>query len=152
MEKYIGLDAHATTCTFAVISQGGRRLKSDVIETNGRALVNYVKQIAGRKHLVFEEGTQSWWLHEILRPHVHEIAVTMPVRKLRSKSDQSDALALAEAMRTGAIKTRVHKELGSFGPLKELMKVYSKLLQDSVRAQNRLRAIFRSRGIASEGL
>ena len=152
MEKYIGLDVHATTCTFAVISQGGRRLKSDVIETNGRALVSYVKQIAGRKHLVFEEGTQSAWLYEILRPHVDEVAVTVPKERLRSKSDESDALALAEALRVGGLKTRVHKDRGALGSLKELTLVYSKLLQDSVRAQNRLRAMFRSRGIDSEGL
>lgn len=152
MEKYIGLDVHATTCTFAVISQGGKRLKTDVIETNGRALVSYVKQIAGRKHLVFEEGTQSSWLYEILRPHVDEIAVTTSRRKLQTKSDESDALALAEAMRIGGLKSRVHKDRGSFGPLKELATVYTKLLQDSVRAQNRLRAMFRSRGIDSDGL
>ena len=27
MERYIGLDAHAASCTLAVISQAGKRLK-----------------------------------------------------------------------------------------------------------------------------
>jgi hypothetical protein len=31
--------------------------------------------IPGRKHLVFEEGLQSAWLYETLRPHVEELVV-----------------------------------------------------------------------------
>jgi len=41
MERYIGLDALATSCTFAVLSERGRRLHSAVVETNARALVKY---------------------------------------------------------------------------------------------------------------
>jgi predicted NBD/HSP70 family sugar kinase len=36
MERYIGLDVHATSCTAAVIDGQGKRLRSYVIETNGR--------------------------------------------------------------------------------------------------------------------
>jgi transposase len=46
MERYIGLDAHATSCTFAVLSERGRRLDSAVVETNGRALALRVIKIA----------------------------------------------------------------------------------------------------------
>ena len=59
MERYIGLDAHAASCTLAVVSQTGRRLKDFAVETNGQALVEAVRMIPGRKHLVFEEGLQS---------------------------------------------------------------------------------------------
>ncbi len=50
MERYIGLDAHAASCTLAVISQAGRRLKDFPIETNGQALVEAIRMIPGRKH------------------------------------------------------------------------------------------------------
>lgn len=152
MEKYIGVDVHARTCTFAVISQGGRSVKKDVVETNGSALVEYVKQIAGTKYLVLEEGTQSSWIHEILRPHVQDIVVTMPTRRSGTKSDAADAMALAESLRIGGLKVRVNKNQGEFAALRERVRVYTKLLQDHVRAQNRIRAVFRSRGISSEGL
>ncbi len=39
MERYIGLDVHAASTTFAVIGESGKRLGSHVVETNGQALV-----------------------------------------------------------------------------------------------------------------
>ncbi len=56
MERYIGLDAHAASCTVAIISQAGKRLKDFPVETNGQALVEAIRMIPGRKYLVFEEG------------------------------------------------------------------------------------------------
>jgi hypothetical protein len=63
MERDIGLDAHATSCTFAVLSERGRRLDSAVVETHGRALVKFLRSVPGDKHLCLEEGTQSAWLY-----------------------------------------------------------------------------------------
>jgi hypothetical protein len=40
MDRYIGLDAHTSSCTVAVIGPSGRRLTSHVVETNARALVS----------------------------------------------------------------------------------------------------------------
>jgi len=78
MERYIGLDAHAASCTLAVISDAGRRLKDFPVETNGQALVEAIRMIPGRKHLVFEEGLRArgstrrcslmwtrWWSREL---------------------------------------------------------------------------------------
>jgi hypothetical protein len=76
MERYIGMDVHAASCTLAVISDKGRRLRDFPVETNGEALVEAVRMIPGRKHLVFEEGLQSAWLYETLSPHVDELVVT----------------------------------------------------------------------------
>ena len=39
MERYLGLDVHAASCTLAVISQAGKRLMDFPIETHGEALV-----------------------------------------------------------------------------------------------------------------
>ena len=54
MERYIGMDVHAASCTLAVISQTGKRLKDFPVETNGQALVEAIRMIPGHKHLVFE--------------------------------------------------------------------------------------------------
>jgi hypothetical protein len=69
MDRYIGLDVHATTCTAAVIDAQRKKLRSYVIETNGQALVEFVKMQPGTLHVCLEEGTQSGWLSEILSPH-----------------------------------------------------------------------------------
>jgi hypothetical protein len=74
MDRYVGLDPHATSCTLGVVGPSGKRLKSMVEETNGAALVEAVRGIPGRVHLCVEEGTQSAWLHELLSPHVEELA------------------------------------------------------------------------------
>ncbi len=62
MERYVGVDAHARSCTLGVMSAGGRRLKQLLVETNGQALVEAVRGIGGRVHVCLEEGTQSAWL------------------------------------------------------------------------------------------
>jgi hypothetical protein len=35
MDRYLGLDGHARSCTLAVLGPSGKRLKSVVVETNG---------------------------------------------------------------------------------------------------------------------
>jgi hypothetical protein len=71
MERYIGMDVHAASCTLAVISEKGRKLRDFPVETNGQALVEAIRMIPGHKHLVFEEGLQSAWLYETLSPHAY---------------------------------------------------------------------------------
>ena len=91
MERYLDLDVHAASCTLAVISQTGKRLKDFPIETHGQALVEAIRMIPGQEHLVFEEGLQSAWLYETLRPHVDEIVVAGITESRRPKSDKRDA-------------------------------------------------------------
>ncbi len=42
MERYIGMDVHAASCTLAVISEKGRKLEDFPVETNGQALAGLV--------------------------------------------------------------------------------------------------------------
>ena len=70
MDRYIGLDVHATSCTAVAVSAQGKRLGTHVIETNGATLVEFFKRQAGRLHVCIEEGPQSGWLVEILSPYV----------------------------------------------------------------------------------
>jgi len=91
MERYIGIDVHAASCTVAVISETGKKLKDFPVETNGHALVEAIRMIPGHKHLVFEEGLQSAWLYETLRPHVDEIVVAGVSQSRGQKDDKRDA-------------------------------------------------------------
>ncbi len=43
MERYIGMDVHAASCTLAVISEKGRKLRDFPVETNGQALVEAIQ-------------------------------------------------------------------------------------------------------------
>jgi len=151
MDRYIGLDVHATSCTAAVIDAQGKRLRSYVIETNGQALVEYFKVQPGAMHVCLEEGTQSDWLVEILSPHVERIVVMHVCESRGQKSDERDAFALAERLRTGSIETTVYKPAGAFATLRQLVKAHVMIVRDTVRVQSRIKAIFRSRGVHITG-
>ena len=151
MARYIGLDAHGASCTFGVIGPSGRKLRQDVVETHGAALVQYLRNIPGRKHLCLEEGTHSAWLYEILSPHVEEIVVAGIGKSRGQKNDALDAFQRAEDLRTGAITTRVFKAPRRFGRLRELSRVHSMFVGDVVRVQNRLKVMYRARGVPTPG-
>ena len=124
---------------------------SQVIETNGKALVEFFKIQPGNVHVCLEEGTQATWLAEILTPHVSELVVTIPSTSRGQKSDELDAFAQAELLRRGAVDVRVYKEVGSFGMLRQLVKTHVSLVDDTRRVQNRLKALYRSRGVPTPG-
>jgi len=148
MERYIGLDVHAASCSAGVIDARGKRIGgAHVLETNGQVLVEFFKLQPGSVHLCFEEGTQSTWLAEILTPHVAEIAVVHISESRGPKDDARDAFALAERLRIGAVEKTVFKQTGPYATLRQLSKTYATVVQDVVRVQNRLRAQFRSRGV-----
>jgi transposase len=147
MERYIGLDAHAASCTLAVVGPSGRRLRELVVETCGEAIVGTIRSIRGQRHLCIEEGELSGWLFELLRPHVHRIVVAQAQRQPGPKSDAIDAYGWAEKLRTNAIKTAVYKAPQRYATLRELGRTYRMITQDMVRAKNRLKSLYRSRGI-----
>ena len=120
MERTLGLDVHAASCTLAVISERGRKLRDFPVETNGQALVEAIRMIPGHKHLVFEEGLQSAWLYETLNPHVDEIVVAGITVSRGPKSDKGDAYGLAENLRVGHLDKQVFKAPRQFSQLREL--------------------------------
>jgi transposase len=149
MERYIGLDVHRDSCTVAVTGPSGKRLKSFVVETNGSALVEAIRCVPGRRHICLEEGTQSAWLHEVLSPHAEEVAVVVPEKRRGSKSDCRDAWTRADELRTGAIETRVYKGPAHLAALRNAVRGHLMIVRDVVRVKNRLKAVWRSRGIRS---
>ncbi len=151
MQRYLGIDTHSTSSTICVLSAAGKRIRQDVVETNGQALIRYLGQIPGQLHVCLEEGEWSGWLHEILEPHVAEIVVEKPQWKPGSKNDAIDARGLAEHLRTGQVETEVYKAPRRFTKLRELARTYEMLTDDVVRAKNRLRSAYRRRAIRYPG-
>jgi transposase len=148
MDRYMGLDAHASSCTLAVVGPSGKRLRSQVVETSARPLIVEVRAVAGRRHLCLEEGTLAGWLYEMLEPHVHELVVVGVSESRGQKNDRLDAFGLAEQLRIGAIGTKVYKKRGQFGRLGHLGRAYGCLVGDTARVKNRIKSLFRSRGVS----
>src|SRR6478672_2838788 len=142
MERYLGLDVHAGSCTLSVLSESGKEIRREVLETNGQALVGMLQQLPGRLHLCVEEGEWSGWLYEILSPHVAEMAVVWPEPKKAAKSDALDARGLADRLRTGRVERAVFKAPRQYAKLRELARVYTLLARDVTRTKNRIKSLY----------
>lgn len=151
MERYLGVDVHRDSCTFSVLSETGRQVDRQAVQTNGQALVSFVRQLPGKLHLWLEEGESSQWLYAVLSPHVAEIVVVWAEKRETAKSDALDAQKLAERLRTGRLGRVVYKAPRRFRRLRKLARVYGVLTQDVVRSKNRLKSLVRRRGIHCTG-
>src|SRR5690349_18052995 len=107
MDRYVGLDVHSGSTTIGVIGPSGRRLSTQVVETNGRALVEAIRLLARPTHVCLEEGLQAEWVYEILKPHVDELVVVRVEQSRGQKSDTRDAFGLAERLRMRAVGTPI---------------------------------------------
>jgi hypothetical protein len=94
---------------------------------------------------------RTWLTGPPASPHAEQVVVAVVLESRGQKDDQRDAFALAERLRTGALKQQVFKEVGAYGMLRELGRAHAMVMQDSVRVQSRLKALYRSRGIAVAG-
>jgi transposase len=147
MQRYIGIDVHNQSCTFAVMGPSGKRLREATVETNGETLTDFVRTIAGHKYVCIEEGTHAEWLYELLEPLVDELVVTIPEPIRGNKSDSADAWRLADGLRRSDIKCAVFKAPDRFTALRAAVKAYIVTQRDMVRSKSRLHALYRSRAV-----
>jgi transposase len=150
--KYIGMDVHKATTVIAVLGDTGKVLAEAIVETKAHAILDFIAGQRGTVHVVFEEGTQAAWLYDLIRPHVANVVVCDP-RKITTqgnKGDKPDARRLAELLRNQSLKPVYHGER-STRTLKELSQSYDSVVADSTRVKNRVKALFRGRGIDCAG-
>jgi len=150
--KYIGIDVHQATSVFAIMNQQGKMVGEATLETKPATIIDFLKGQRGTLWVTFEEGTYANWLYDVIQPQVAKLVVCDP-RKNKldgNKSDKIDARRLAELLRLNAL-TAVYHGKYSTRTLKELARSYVSLQQDSTRVMNRVKAMFRSRGIACRG-
>jgi transposase len=104
-------------------------------------------------HVAFEEGTQAQWLYDLLTPHAEHVVVcnTRGREGQGNKSDRIDADRLSDQLRRGSLRSVFHGAR-SVQTLKELVRNYSNLVEDSTRVMLRIKALFRARGILTPGV
>ena len=153
MKQFIGLDAHSKTCTFAVIDKEGLLLSKHKVETSEKNILNVVRSIKGKTKLVFEETNIAQWLHILLKEEVNELVVCNPCyigKKQGPKNDFKDALHLANELRCNHIVPVFHED-NFLIKMRIIISSYSSMVKDCTRAKNRYKAIFRSKGIKTQG-
>jgi transposase len=148
--KYIGLDAHPSTSTFVVIREDGVEVKNATIETNGRLILTFLKDIGGRKKIAFEECELSQWLYSVLRKRINEedIIVCNPVKNKKykgPKNDKLDAKNLADLLR-GNFLSPVYHDGSEREKYRALVSGYQDLVQEVVSMKCRYKSLYRKEG------
>jgi len=148
------MDVHQASIAIVVLNGAGRVVMQCVVETGAERVRAFLKQLRGRVYVTFEEGTQATWLYDVVRSLVTEVVVCDPRHNklitAGNKSDRIDAQKLAELLRNGSLKAVYHNDQ-STRQLKELVRLYDCLVQDSTRVMNRLKAIYRGQAINCRG-
>ncbi len=152
--KYVGMDVHKTIAVIAVMNAAGQIEMTSQVKTKAEALCDFFRGLRGTIQVAFEEGTQSAWLYQLLKPLVALVTVfdarTIQRRTSGQKSDDKDAENIARLLRTGDLRP-IYKGDVVQQQLKELARTYENLVTDITRAKNRLKALYRARGIACAG-
>lgn len=153
-DYYVGLDVRKASICIAVLNAAGKLVMESIIETSAATVLDFLKGVRGQVEVTFEEGTHAAWLYDVLKTTKARVIVCNP-RKNRllsdgNKSDKVDARKLAQLLRGGLLSPVYHGEHG-VRDLKELVRSYEYLVEDSTRVMNRIKALYRSRAIACAG-
>jgi transposase len=93
-------------------------------------------------------------LYELINPLVAEVIVCNPrenkLMKAGNKSDRIDVAKMAKLLRLGELRP-VYQGPAAAQGLKQLVHGYEALVGDSTRVMNRLKAIYRGRGLSCKG-
>lgn len=151
---YVGLDVHKASICIAVMNADGKLMMESIVETSAATILDFLKGLRGEVEVTFEEGTHAAWLYDTLKRTKAKVIVCNP-RKNRllsdgNKSAKVDARKLAQLLRAGLLSPVYHGEHG-VRDLKELVRSYEYLVEDSTRVMNRIKALYRSRAIACAG-
>jgi transposase len=153
-KKYIGMDVHKESISIAVRNDAGKIVMECLIETKASMILQFIHGLRGDLQVTFEEGTSAAWLYDLLKPHVTRVVVCDPRKnasmKEGNKSDKIDARRLAELLRLNHLSPVYHGEHG-LRSLKELVRSYLTITKDLGRVMSRVKAIYRSWGIACTG-
>lgn len=150
--QYLALDVHQATVVASVRDEQGAVVMRATVRTEAGAILGLVRGLGPRVHVAFEEGTQAQWLHDLLTGHVERVVVCNVRGKseMSNKSDRLDADELSSRLRLGALKSVYHGG-ASVLTLKELVRSYNNLVEDTTRVMLRIKALFRARAISTPG-
>jgi hypothetical protein len=151
--QYLAFEVHQATVVASLRDESGRVVMRATVPTEAKAIVTLVNSAGPRVHVAFEEGTQAQWLYDLLIDHAERVIVCN-VRgrsETTNKSDRIDTDELSELLRLGALKGVFHGAPEVL-TLKELMRNYTTLVEDSTRVMLRIKAIFRARAIRTAGV
>src|SRR5262245_29643759 len=154
MKKYVALDVDSANIVAGVYDSQGRCLMQTHLRNEAKVIREFFKGLSGTVQVTFEEGGQAAYLHELIEPLVAAVVVCDPrqnkLLKAGNKSDQIDIGKLAKLLRLGELQPVYQGAQISQG-LKQLVHSYEALVEDTTRTKNRMKALYRGRGLGCKG-
>lgn len=149
--KYVALDVDSANIVAGVYDSQGKCLMQTHLRNEAKVIQEFFRMLTGTVHVTFEEGAQAAWLYEVIQPLVAEVVVCNPrenkLLKAGNKSDQIDVAKLAKLLRLGELRP-VYQGAKTSQGLKQLTHSYVALVDDTTRTKNRLKALYRGRGVS----
>lgn len=156
MKNWIGIDAHSKFCEMAVLNDSGNLIGRTDIITNEKDIVEALLKIRGERYVIVEESSLAQWLYLTIKPYVNKIVISDPtankwIYKDEIKNDKVDCFKLAVLYQMGQIREVYHTDAEDLALLRRLVIHYNRIVQDSTRAMNRIKATYRYYGVMTEG-
>jgi hypothetical protein len=107
---YLGLDAHAGSCTLGEMDSQGNYRGDRCFPTLERNIIDAVKAVnAKKKYLALEEGNLAFWVAQIAKPYVTKVMCCDPkenalIFRSPNKRDKVDVHKLCRLLRLGELK------------------------------------------------
>jgi len=103
--KYVGFDVHQASTVSSVRVEGGRVIARTVVPTEASAMVELFRCMCGSAHVVFEEGTQAQWLHDLIAALVAQVQGASPLAHvIVRRARDTRQLALANDAEPGMLR------------------------------------------------
>lgn len=152
--KYVALDVDSANIVAGVYDSTGKSVMQTHLRNETKVIREFFSMLPGTVHVTFEEGAQAAWLYEVIHPFVAEVVVCdarqNKLLKAGNKSDHIDVGKLARLLRLGELRPVYQSPKSSQG-LKQLAHSYEALVEDTTRTKNRLKALYRGRGVNCKG-
>jgi transposase len=146
----IGIDVASEVSSVCIIGRNGRVMREERIPTRIGEIRRIIKEVPQPRQVVIEEGTQATWLWSELHQLCDDFLVCDPRQNQelsgQFKSDKNDARNLGLRARGNLLK-RVWHSGPEFQSMREAVRTYQTLTEESTRLKNQIRAVFRGRGI-----
>ena len=147
--KYVALDVHKEATAATVRNARGKVIARSVFPTEESVFLEFFRGMRGSIHVVFEEGSQAQWLHDLLTPLTDRLVVCdrRGESQQGNKGDRIDSDELSERLRRGDLRSVYHGSPHR-ADLKELARAYQNVVEDTTRV---MRSSERGRSAATAG-
>jgi transposase len=146
----IAFDVGSEVSTACVITAKGEVGEPKEVPTRISVLKALIKKVPRPRQVVFEEGTQAAWLWSELQGSCDDVLVCEP-RSHKPllgvfKCDKNDTRKLGSHARANLLK-RVWHGGRMLQSMRDAVRTYQSLTEESTRLKNQINAIFRGRGM-----